>query len=199
MDDAKDTRQTLSAWLGLGANLGRRARSLARALRLLDDTEGLTLREQSSVYDTAPVGMTDQPRFLNMVARFDCVLTPDELLDAVHAVERRLRRVRGKRFGPRTIDVDVLLLGGMHIDTERLTIPHLRLTARQFVLVPLAEVAPDLPLPGGRTAGELAQPGSSNVRRLGTLDEVLAREDAAEAPGDDSDGDVADAGADDAH
>jgi 2-amino-4-hydroxy-6-hydroxymethyldihydropteridine diphosphokinase len=168
--------EALDAWLGLGSNLGRRARMLAGALDALAETEGLESVDASSVYETEPVGVTDQPAFLNMVARFRCSLSPEELLAAVQAVESKLRRIRTRRWGPRTIDVDILLLGDLAVETERLTVPHPELTNRQFVLVPLAELAPDLSLPGGSTAGELAEPGSEAVQRLGTLDEVLARE-----------------------
>lgn len=168
--------QPRDAWLGLGSNLGRRARMLADALAALEARKGLTLLEASSVYETDPVGITDQPPFLNMVARFRCELTPAELLEAVRAVERQLKRVRTVRWGPRTIDVDVLLLGDLRVATDELTIPHPELTNRQFVLVPLAEVAPRLPLPGARRAAELAEPRNPSVRRLGGLDEVLRRE-----------------------
>jgi 2-amino-4-hydroxy-6-hydroxymethyldihydropteridine diphosphokinase len=168
--------EPLDAWLGLGSNVGRRARMLAAALDALSAVEGLELAETSAVYETDPVGVVDQPAFLNMVARFRCRLSPEGLLDALQEVERDLKRIRTRRWGPRTIDVDVLLLGEMQIETDRLTVPHPEMTNRQFVLVPLAELGPQLPLPGGRTAGELADPDSDAVRRLGRLDEVLRRE-----------------------
>ncbi len=168
--------RTPDAWLGLGSNMGRRARMLAEALSALEAHEGLELGAASSVYETDPVGVTDQPAFLNMVARFRCTLTPPGLLEAVRAVEAKLGRVRTMRWGPRTIDVDVLLIGGLRVQTDELTVPHPELTRRQFVLVPLAEIAPELSLPDGRTAAELADPGGEAVRRLGTLDELLRRE-----------------------
>jgi len=166
------------AYLGLGANIGRRARALADALALLDATDGLAPAAASSVYETEPVGVTEQPRFLNLVARLDCRLSPEELLAAVQQVERRLKRVRTRRWGPRTIDVDILLIGDERIETPALTVPHPEMTRRQFVLVPLAEIAPEVALPGGRTAGELSAGESAAVRRLGTLAEVVARENA---------------------
>jgi 2-amino-4-hydroxy-6-hydroxymethyldihydropteridine diphosphokinase len=169
-------REPLDAWFGLGSNLGRRAHMLADALGALNQRPGLELVATSSVYETDPVGVTDQPVFLNMVARFRCSLGPAELLEAVQEVERALKRIRTTRWGPRTIDVDVLLLGDLRVETETLTVPHPELTNRQFVLVPLAELAPDLPLPGGSPAGELAEPGGDAVRRLGTLEDVLRRE-----------------------
>jgi len=168
--------EPLDAWLGLGSNMGRRAEMLAAALQALDAQEGLALLAASSVYETDPVGVTDQPAFLNMVAHFRCALSPVALLNALQAVESDLRRIRTRRWGPRTIDVDVLLLGAMQIDTGRLTVPHPEMTNRQFVLVPLAELAPDLPLPGGRTAGEMADPACDAVRRFGSLADVLRRE-----------------------
>lgn len=166
----------LDAWLGLGSNLGRRAHMLSAALEALAARKGLECVVTSSVYETDPVGITDQPPFLNMVAHFRCALSPEALLDALQELERKLKRIRTRRWGPRTIDVDVLLLGDLRIETERLTVPHPEMTKRQFVLVPLAELSPELVLPGGATAGELAEPDSEAVRRLGTLDEVLRRE-----------------------
>jgi len=165
------------AYLALGANLGDRARSLAEALQLLDATLGMTLRAVSSVYETAPVGVTDQPAFLNLVARFECRLSPEELLAVAQEIERRLGRVRGRRWGPRAIDIDLLLLGDETVDQPRLTIPHPELTRRQFVLVPLAEIAPELVLPGGRAAAELSAGESDTVRRLGALAELTRGDD----------------------
>ncbi len=166
------------AYLGLGANIGRRARALSDALALLDATDGLSLTAVSSVYETEPVGVTDQPRFLNLVARFECRLSPEELLAAAQDAERRLKRVRARRWGPRTIDVDILLIGDERITTPALTVPHPEMTRRQFVLVPLAEIAPEVALPGGHTAAELSAGESAAVRRLGTVAEVVARESA---------------------
>jgi 2-amino-4-hydroxy-6-hydroxymethyldihydropteridine diphosphokinase len=168
----------LEAWLGLGSNLGRRARNLARAVDALEATAGLELVAASSVYETEPVGVTDQPAFLNMVAQFECHLTPQELLEALQEIERQLKRIRTERWGPRTIDVDVLLLDDVEIETERLTVPHPEMMNRQFVLVPLAELAPDLRLPDGRPAREAAEPTTEGVRRLGALADVVRREKA---------------------
>ncbi len=164
------------AWLGLGSNMGHRAGMLARALDALAAQEGLELLATSSVYETDPVGVTDQPEFLNMVARFRCTLSPEGLLHAMRVVERQLGRVRVRRWGPRTIDIDLLLLGELEIATAELTVPHPELTKRQFVLVPLAEIAPALPLPGGHSAAEMADMNSGAVRRIGALEEVLRRE-----------------------
>lgn len=161
------------AYLSLGANLGDCAHTLARALELLAAAPGLTLRAVSSVYATAPVGVTDQPAFLNLVARFECWLSARGLLAVTREIEGRLGRARGRRWGPRTIDIDLLLLGDERVDEPDLTIPHPELTRRQFVLVPLAEIAPGLVLPGGQTAAELSAGESAAVRGLGTLAELI--------------------------
>ncbi len=172
------------AYLGLGANLGQRARSISAALAMLDAGAGLALRAVSSVYETEPVGVLDQPKFLNLVARFDCRLSPEELLEAAQEIEMRLGRVRAERWGPRSIDIDILLLGDLRVCRPRLIVPHPQLTRRQFVLVPLAEISPDVRLPGGRTAAELSEGESAAVRRLGALAEAVARETAGDAGSD---------------
>src|SRR5690554_4990532 len=109
--------EPLDAWFGLGSNVGHRARMLAEAIGALSERPGLELLAKSSVYETDPVGVTDQPTFLNMVARFRCAMAPEELLETVREVERGLKRIRTTRWGPRTIDVDVLLLGALRIET----------------------------------------------------------------------------------
>ena len=162
------------AFLGLGANLGDRAGTLAAALQMIADIEGVGVLEQSSVYETEPVGVTDQPPFLNMVARVRLQLAPEELLDALQEIERALGRTPTVRHGPRAIDLDVLLIDDLQISTSRLTIPHPELHRRQFVVVPLAEIAPELALPGGATTGDLSAGESSAVRRLGPIDAVVA-------------------------
>ena len=163
----------VECYLGLGSNLGDRAGNLARALELLDATSGIALVRTSSVYDTAPVGVTDQPRFLNMVAAVACDLRPRELLDACKDIERRMGRGETFRWGPRNIDIDVLLYGDEVIESDTLTIPHAMLRRRQFVIIPLHEIAPDLILPGGEALAELLN-DSGDVRRVGGLEELRA-------------------------
>lgn len=160
------------AFLGLGSNLGDRAATLALALRMLDARDDCEVLQLSSVYETEPVGMIDQPAFLNMVAQVRSELQPEELLDALQEIESRLGRVRTVADGPRTIDLDILLYEDLRVSSPRLTVPHPELVRRQFVLVPLAEIAPHLPLPGGRTAQEMSAGESAAVRRLGSLEEV---------------------------
>lgn len=143
-------------YLGLGSNVGDRGANLAEAVRRLRRVPGLRVLRLSRVYETEPVGPVDQPWFLNQVAEAECWLDPGELLDAVLEVERAMGRERRERWGPRVIDVDILLYGERQVDRPGLRIPHPLLRERGFVLVPLAELAADLDL-GGATAGELAR------------------------------------------
>ena len=134
------------AYVGLGANLGDRETTIRRAAALIDAARLSQLRE------TEPWGYEDQPRFLNAVAELETPLEARALLEALLEVERRLGRERtGPRFGPRTIDLDLLLYGDAVIDEPGLTVPHPRLRERLFVLEPLAELAPALKIPGNGT------------------------------------------------
>jgi 2-amino-4-hydroxy-6-hydroxymethyldihydropteridine diphosphokinase len=144
--------------IGLGANLGDRERIVQAALDRLDSEDGIEVVRVSSLRETDPVGYTDQPRFLNGVAELETDLAPRELLERLLAVERDLGRVReGPRYGPRTIDLDLLLYGDAVVDEPGLRIPHPRMTERRFVLEPLAELEPDLVIPGrGRLRDLLA-------------------------------------------
>jgi 2-amino-4-hydroxy-6-hydroxymethyldihydropteridine diphosphokinase len=137
------------AYLGLGANLGDREGTLRAAVAALEAIEGVRVAAVSSLRETDPVGYRDQPRFLNGAVAVDTTLGPRELLDALLAVERSLGRTRdGPRFGPRTIDLDLLLYGEESVDEPGLTIPHPRLHERAFALEPLAELDPGLVVPG---------------------------------------------------
>jgi 2-amino-4-hydroxy-6-hydroxymethyldihydropteridine diphosphokinase len=137
------------AYVGLGANLGDREATLRAAIAALDATEGVQVSAVSALRETEPVGYLDQPRFLNGAVALEATLAPRELLDALLAVERSLGRTRGgPRFGPRTIDLDLLLYGEESIDEQGLTVPHPRLHERAFALEPLAELDPDLVVPG---------------------------------------------------
>ena len=138
------------AFIGLGANLGERQATLRRALDLLTAEPGVELGRVSTFRETEPVGYLDQPRFLNAVAEIDTELGAADLLALLLDVERRLGRVRGEgpRFGPRTIDLDLLLYGDETIRPPGLDVPHPRLHERRFALEPLAELEPDLVLPG---------------------------------------------------
>ncbi len=136
-------RTARRAFLGLGSNLGDRVAYLQGAVDALGDTEGLRLVAVSPVYETAPVGGPPQSDFLNAVVAVDTELTPHELLDIAHRVEAAAARVREVRWGPRTLDVDVLLVGDERVDEPDLVVPHPRMTERGFVMVPLADLAPE--------------------------------------------------------
>lgn len=144
------------AYVGLGANVGNRRENLDRAVELLAAEQGVRVLALSSVRETDPVGYEGQPRFLNAVCAIETELGPRELLERLLAIERALGRERtGPRFGPRTIDLDLLLYGNETIDEPGLTVPHPRLAERLFVLEPLHELAPDLRLPDGRAVRDL--------------------------------------------
>jgi 2-amino-4-hydroxy-6-hydroxymethyldihydropteridine diphosphokinase len=128
------------AYIGLGANLGDKEEQLRQAVKRLHGEAGIRVERCSNIYETDPVGVTDQPPFLNMVARIRTILKPEPLLDACARIERSLGRVRDVRWGPRTIDLDVLLYGDEAAELPRLTIPHPRMFERLFVLIPLLEV-----------------------------------------------------------
>ena len=138
-----------TAYIGLGSNLGDRERYLRRALAALAREPQIEVEAVSEVRETDPVGLVDQPRFLNAVARLATTLPPRALLERLLAVERTLgRRRTGPRFGPRTIDLDLLLYGHESLAEPGLEIPHPRMHERRFVLEPLFELDPSLRIPG---------------------------------------------------
>jgi 2-amino-4-hydroxy-6-hydroxymethyldihydropteridine diphosphokinase len=137
------------AYIGLGSNLGDREGTIRRALELLSAGDDIEVTAVSSLEETDPVGYEDQPRFLNGAAALRTELPPRELLERMFDVERQLGRIRtGPRFGPRTIDLDLLLYGQESFDEPGLRIPHPRLAERRFVLEPLVELDRNLQVPG---------------------------------------------------
>ena len=160
-------------YLGLGTNLGDRWANLREALRLLAPGPGLRLLRCSQVYETEPWGVTEQPRFLNCVAEVSVAMNPETLLTHCKEVENRLGRLPGPRWGPRLIDVDILLYGTQVVELPHLEIPHPRLHLRAFALTPLAELAPSAVHPAlGRSISELAQQaeGRDGVTPLGAIE-----------------------------
>ena len=132
----------MKAFIGLGSNLGDRESMIRMALDDLARLPETTLVRASSLYDTEPVGDVDQPNFLNAVAQIDTELTARQLLWNLQLIERRLGRVRTQTWGPRTIDLDLLLYGALVVDEPDLQVPHPELIRRSFVLVPLVELDP---------------------------------------------------------
>ena len=155
--------------MGLGANLGDRAVTLARALDLLAVDPQIEVVGVSSFTETDPVGYLDQPRFLNAAAAIQTSLGPHELLAALLEVERRLGRTReGPRYGPRTVDLDLLLIEGVTLDEPGLTLPHPRLHERAFALEPLVELDPAIVIPGRGTVEQLLSGLETQATRIGT-------------------------------
>lgn len=145
------------AYVGLGANLGDREATLREALRLLDEEPDIEVVAISRIIETEPVGYLDQPPFLNAACAVETSLSPGDLLARLQSVETRLGRTREgvPRFGPRTLDLDLLLYGDRVVDEPNLVVPHPRLAERRFALEPLVELDPDLALPDGRRLAEL--------------------------------------------
>jgi 2-amino-4-hydroxy-6-hydroxymethyldihydropteridine diphosphokinase len=147
-----------TAFIGIGSNLGDREQNLARAIELLSAEDGIDIAAVSEIRETEPVGPVSQGPFLNGAVRIETDLGPRELLERLLAVEQRLGRVRRERFGPRTIDLDLLLYGDEAVDEPGLTVPHPRLHERRFALEPLSDLAPGLEIPGnGPISGLLAE------------------------------------------
>jgi 2-amino-4-hydroxy-6-hydroxymethyldihydropteridine diphosphokinase len=145
------------AYVGLGANLGPREQTLRRAVELLAGAEGVEVFAVSELRETEPVGVVDQPPFLNGAVALETTLSPRALLDLMLEVERSLGRVRAERWGPRVVDLDLLTYRNEVVDEPGLHVPHPRLHERRFALEPLAELDPELEIPGrGRVSALLA-------------------------------------------
>jgi 2-amino-4-hydroxy-6-hydroxymethyldihydropteridine diphosphokinase len=159
-----------SGYLGLGSNVGDSASHLRAAIELLGE-RGVEVEAASSAYVTEPVGeVLDQPDFLNAAIRIRTELEPEALLDVCKAVEsERGRTLDAPRHSPRPLDVDLLLLGDLELETERLTLPHREVTTRRFVLAPLLELDPDLALPDGKRLADAlgALPAGQRLERTG--------------------------------
>ena len=144
--------------LSLGSNLGDRESALQDAVRALAQVDGVIVTAHSHCYETEPIGIKDQPPFLNMAVEIETALAPLELLKTVKSIEKQLGRKKTIHWGPREIDIDIILWGQEVFNSERLTLPHKEFRDRAFVLVPMAEIAPDAVDPiTGETIAALAQ------------------------------------------
>lgn len=159
-----------NAYLGLGSNLGDRLFNLREALKRLVSSGECQIEACSSVYETEPVGFMDQANFLNAVVRITTSLDPLALLSCCRSVEESMGRVRTIKWGPRVIDIDILIFDHEIVCTGELIVPHPEMLNRGFVMIPLAEIAPDLEVASGVTAREVAERiGSAGVRYFGRL------------------------------
>lgn len=161
----------LEATLGLGGNIGDPVAAFAAALARLRGHDAITLTGISSVWRTAPWGKLDQPEFRNMAVLLETSLSAEELLDLCLAIERESGRERRERWGPRTLDIDILTYGGQTIDRPGLQVPHPRIAERAFVLAPLAEIAPGMRIAGRSVRELLATLGNDEIGQdeAGTL------------------------------
>jgi 2-amino-4-hydroxy-6-hydroxymethyldihydropteridine diphosphokinase len=156
------------AYVGLGSNLDDPAAQLRRAFDELAALDGVHGLRRSRLFRTPPWGRLDQPHFVNAVAELDTTLSPRPLLDRLQALEARFGRARRERWGPRVLDLDLLLHGDAVLDEDGLHVPHPRLHERAFVLVPLAELAPGLVVPGrGAVSSLLAGVDATGIEALG--------------------------------
>ncbi|KQZ82016.1 2-amino-4-hydroxy-6-hydroxymethyldihydropteridine pyrophosphokinase [Mesorhizobium sp. Root157] len=155
-----------TVFISLGGNLGDPKKSMASALRLLAAAPGVEVVAVSSLYRTPPWGKLDQPDFLNAAAELSTSLSPHDLLDLCLETERKLKRVREERWGPRVIDLDILVFGDRVIHETGLEVPHPRMLERAFVLAPLAEIAPQLSVDAKRVSDRLAGVDAAGIERL---------------------------------
>lgn len=132
------------AYVGLGSNLGDREQYLLQALERIEKNSKITITKMSSIYETFPVGVTEQPLFLNMVIEVETTYSPIELLNCLQKIEVECERKRELKWGPRTLDLDILLYNQENMKSERLIVPHPRMQERGFVLIPLHEINPQL-------------------------------------------------------
>ena len=159
-------------YIGLGSNMGFKRRNIETAIDNIENIPGVDLVKKSSLYETEPWGKTDQDKFLNQVIMIETNLGADELLDCLLEIEIKMGRQRLEKWGPRVIDLDILLYGNQVIQTDRLRVPHRHMRERLFVLIPLQEIGTELRFPdNGVTIGEvlsrvLARDGNTDIRKI---------------------------------
>ena len=150
MSVKKDPKQVFSVFIGLGSNLAQPQTQISQAITEMAQLTDTSLLKQSSLYRSTALGSEPQPDYLNAVVELATALNPHALLKALQSIEARHGRIRKQRWEPRPLDLDILLYGNQLISTETLIVPHAEMTKRHFVLYPLAEIAPDLVIPGAK-------------------------------------------------
>lgn len=168
----------MAAYIGLGSNMGDGPTTLRNAIAAIDRLPRTRVGRRSSFYRSPPMGVVSQPSFINAVVRVVTRLTAPDLLLELHEIERRFGRVRKLRWGPRTLDLDILVYGDTITNRRDLIIPHPGIPSRPFVLYPLAEIAPRLPIPGMGTARSLVRQcrGAVPVRLRGGMNRGFSRD-----------------------
>lgn len=152
----------VKAYLGLGSNIGNRELQLNEAIKILHDYQGIQVTQVSHIYETEPVGYTNQPKFLNLCIEIETELNPQSLLKCCLTTEQQLHRKREIRWGPRTLDIDILLFGDQIIEQDNLSVPHPRMKERSFVLIPLNDIATKQIEPiSNKSIGQLVVPDNS--------------------------------------
>jgi len=156
----------IDVYLGLGSNMGDRAGYLKSAVERLSDENGIKVVKLSSIYQTDPIGPISQEKYLNAVVHLATELAPHELLDRIQKIELELGRIRAERWGPRTLDIDLLLYGNSRVQSDQLRVPHPELWNRAFVLAPLAEIQPNLEFEARSVRSHLSELGTDGVTQL---------------------------------
>jgi 2-amino-4-hydroxy-6-hydroxymethyldihydropteridine diphosphokinase len=166
--------KSYSVFLGIGSNMGEREKFLNTAVAEMKRLPNTKIVWTSSVYETAPYGKKDQPKFLNAAVELETSLAPPELYTMVQEIESRVGIKAKERWGPREIDIDILMYDGLVFENETLTVPHAELCNRRFVLVPLREIAPDVVHPAnGMTISELADACADDSRVVRSMHRIL--------------------------
>lgn len=167
---------TCCVYLSIGSNIGDRIGNCKKAVEELNSSKGVNVLSRSSLYETEPEGLNEQPSFINLAVKIETELGPSRLLERIKRIEKKLGRVETVRWGPRTIDIDVLLYGDEVLSEDFLEIPHPRMHERSFVLVPLAEIGGAVMHPlTGKTVSEMLSehPGTGGIRRVELADEGI--------------------------
>lgn len=161
-------------YIGIGSNLENPLEQLKAAVTALRSIPDTTLCQLSNIYQTAPIGPAGQPDYTNAAALLETALTPEALLNELQRIELNQGRVRKERWGARTLDLDIILYAGMTIRTARLSVPHIEMENRNFVLIPLLDITPKLTLPNGKTLAQVAeQAGNEGIKLAISADDFI--------------------------